>query len=85
MKIGLYQERNKIEILSLLPGPLPDYFLTELLNPYLEIRTPYFCPRPSQGRAQGGLKNGRRTLKIFWEDWYAREISRFVCNEVRLF
>ena len=26
-----------------------------------------------------------RTLKIFWEDWYAREISRFVCNEVQLF
>ena len=34
---------------------------------------------------QGGLKNGRRTLKIFWEDWYAREISRFVCNKVPLF
>ena len=34
---------------------------------------------------EGGLKNGRRTLKIFWEDWYAREISRFVCNKVRLF
>ena len=34
---------------------------------------------------QGGSKYGRRTLKIFWEDWYAREISRFVCNKVRLF
>ena len=34
---------------------------------------------------EGGSKNGRRALKIFWEDWYAREISRFVCNKVRLF
>ena len=34
---------------------------------------------------QGGSKNGRRTLKILWEDWYAREISRFVCNKVRFF
>ena len=34
---------------------------------------------------QGGSKNGLCTLKIFWEDWYAREISRFVCNKVRLF
>ena len=34
---------------------------------------------------QGGSKNGRPTLKIFWKDWYAGEISRFVCNEVRLF
>ena len=34
---------------------------------------------------QDGSKNGRRTLKIFWEDWYAPEISRFVCNKVQLF
>ena len=34
---------------------------------------------------QGRSKNWRRTLKIFWEDWYAREISRFVCNKVQLF
>ena len=34
---------------------------------------------------QGRVKNGRRTLKVFWEDWYAQEISRFVCNKVRLF
>ena len=26
------------------------------------------------GMHQGGSKNGRRTLKIFWEDWYAQEI-----------
>ena len=37
------------------------------------------------GQNQGGSKYGQRTLKIFWEDWYAREISRFVCNKVRLF
>ena len=36
-------------------------------------------------RNQGGSKNGRRTFGIFWEDCYAREISRFVCNKVRLF
>ena len=34
------------------------------------------------GYDQGGSKNGWRTLKIFWEDWYAREISRFVCTIV---
>ena len=34
---------------------------------------------------QGGSRNGRRTLKIFWEGWYAREVSRFVRNKVRLF
>ena len=46
------------------------------------------CPRLGSSNPmfnQGGSKNGRRTLKIFWEDWYAREISRFVCNKVRLF
>ena len=40
------------------------------------------------GEAKAGAgrnKNGRRTLKIFQEKWYAREISRFVCNKVRLF
>ena len=47
------------------------------------------CNLANRGRGivwynQGGLKNGRRTLKIFWEYWYAREISRFVCNKVRL-
>ena len=31
---------------------------------------------------QGGSKNGQRTLKPFWEDRYALEISRFVCNKV---
>ena len=37
------------------------------------------------GMHQGGSKNGQRTLKIFWEDWYAQEILGFVCNKVRLF
>ena len=40
--------------------------------------------RFSSWSSQGGSKNGRRTLKIFWEDWYAREILHFVCNKVRL-
>ena len=29
---------------------------------------------------QGGSKHGRRTSGISYEDYYAREISRFVCN-----
>ena len=41
--------------------------------------TPLINVRP------GRIKKGGPTLKIFWEDWYAREISRFVCNKVRLF
>ena len=48
-------------------------------------RPSFIKRRKSLHQNQGGLKNGRRTLKIFWEDWYAREISRFVCNKVRLF
>ena len=39
----------------------------------------------ARGKNKGGSKNGRRTLKIFWEDWYEREISHCVCNKVRLF
>ena len=34
---------------------------------------------------QGGSKNGRRAFGIFWENYYAREISCFVYNKVRLF
>ena len=33
----------------------------------------------------GFIQARRRTQKIFWEDWYARDISRFVGNKVRLF
>ena len=29
---------------------------------------------------QGGSKQGRRTFGVSYEDCYAREISRFVCN-----
>ena len=47
--------------------------------------TAYELPTRDGDLDQVGSKNGRRTLKIFWENWYAREISRFVCNKVRLF
>ena len=43
------------------------------------------CAGYFDGLKQGGSKNGQRTFGIFWEDCYAREISCFVCNKVRLF
>ena len=51
----------------------------------LKEQTYYAISKIDHDFRQGGLKNGQRTLKIFWDDWYAREISRFVCNKVRCF
>ena len=49
----------------------------------LEHSQKHVCDGANDHYNQGGLKNGRRTLKIFWEDWYARAISRFVYNKLR--
>ena len=45
-----------------------------MANPYLQevIKSFQF--------SNGGSKHERRTFGVFYEDCYAREISRFVCN-----
>ena len=37
-------------------------------------QTPLIALPPLRFPDQGGSKNGRRTLKIFWEDSYTREV-----------
>ena len=86
--------KNRSESRSLVPNYLKIGQGNQWLRPisatsdfhklyHMVRQTPLIALSPLRFPAsnQGGSKNGRLTLKIFWEDWYAREISCFVCNK----